>query len=354
MILTVIGARPQFIKAAVVSKALQDAQIQENIIHTGQHYDQKMSDIFWKQLDLPLINENLEVGSGLHGKQTALIIEKLENYISNLTILPKAVLLYGDTNSTLAGAIVASKLNLPIIHIESGLRSFNREMPEETNRIVTDHLSDCLFCSSDASVEQLKMEGITNNVYCVGDVMYDAVKTFSIVANKLISLNSLIDFGEKDYSILTLHRPSNTDNIESVQSILSGLTLCETNIIWPIHPRIKNLVRNIKLPSNIYKIDPVGYLEMLTLLENCYKVFTDSGGLQKEAYWFKKPCITLRNETEWVETTHNNWNIITGINPDKVKEAFYTTINLETWVQLYGNYDSSIKIANKIKQLYFT
>jgi UDP-GlcNAc3NAcA epimerase len=346
MIVSIIGARPQFVKAAVVSRALRDIGIKETIVHSGQHYDDNMSGKFWQELNIPSYSINLKVGSGSQGRQTAKIIERLESYILSLVIQPKYFLLYGDTNSTLAGSIVASKLNIPIIHIEAGLRSFNRRMPEEINRIVTDHLSSYLFCSSENSVLQLAKEGITENVYNVGDVMFDAVIQFSKHA---LTINHVLPFTDKEFNLLTLHRPSNTDNEENLSQILIGLKKTKSKILWPVHPRMKKNIANLDIPSNIYVVEPLSYFEMLNVISACNKVFTDSGGLQKEAYWLKKPCITLRDETEWKETLNYKWNIVTGANKDKIYDAYNFVVDMESWVPLYGDGHASKRIATIIK-----
>ena len=352
MILTIIGARPQFVKASVVSRALKDSDIPETIIHTGQHYDDKMSSVFWEELKIPAPAVNLNVGSGTHGKQTAKMIEEIEAYILSLSTVPKAVLLYGDTNSTLAGAIVASKLHIPVIHVEAGLISFNNKMPEEINRIVTDRISDFLFCSSENPVLQLEKEGITKNVYNVGDVMYDAVMIFGKIANRKLQLNEIIPYEAGHYNVLTLHRPANTDDINVLKGIISAFEKIERPTVWPVHPRIKDLIDQLDLPENLKPFSPFSYLQMLTVMQNCNKVFTDSGGLQKEAYWMNKDCITIREETEWIETLNNNHNILTGSDPRKIIEAYSKTINTER-PKLYGNGDASQQIARIIKQMYY-
>lgn len=346
MIITIIGARPQFVKAAVVCKALDKNMIMHQVIHTGQHYDENMSDVFWDELGLPECTLNLAVGSGTQGAQTARMIEKLEAYLMSILDEVTAVLIYGDTNSTLATSIVASKLNIPIIHVESGLRSFNREMPEEINRIVTDHLSSVLFCSSNDAVVQLGKEGVTKNVYNVGDVMYDAVVSFSEEAKRKFRVSDIIPEVKNNYSLLTLHRPSNTENTENLRSIFKALELINTPVLWPVHPRLRDKLATYHLNKNIIIIEPLSYFQMMVILSSCSKVFTDSGGLQKEAYWLKKPCITLREETEWTETLHHNWNIICGSDVQKITNAYYTEINSASWIPLYGNGDASNKIVD--------
>ncbi len=352
MILTIIGARPQFVKASVVSQSFKKNGIPEEIIHTGQHYDNKMSQVFWDELGIPFPSVNLEIGSGNHGTQTARAIEGIENYILNSKKKYKALLVYGDTNSTLAGALVASKLHIPLIHIESGLRSFNKKMPEEINRICTDHISDFLFCSSNIGIDNLAKEGIFRNVYNTGDVMFDAYLKFSEISKEKISLNTLIPFETNKYNLLTIHRPSNTDNIELLKNLFATLGKFDRNFVFPVHPRLKSIITTINLPENIYLTDPFSFLQMLTILNNSYKVFTDSGGLQKEAFWAKIPCITLREETEWIETLENNQNILTGLNEDKIISAYNCDVQKHNQ-NPYGKGDTAEQISKIIKsQLY--
>jgi UDP-GlcNAc3NAcA epimerase len=353
MIVTIIGARPQFIKAAVVSKELINLGIDEKIIHTGQHYDPKMSDIFWQELKIPQYELNLNVGSGTHGVQTAEMLVKIERYLMLNQQRVKGVLLYGDTNSTVAGALAAAKLGIKIIHVESGLRSFNKAMPEEINRIVTDKLSDILFCPSLHSVEQLRKEGITDNVYNVGDVMYDALLQFSEFSDKAVASSLFNNLG--DFYLLTIHRPTNTDDIDNLKVILDATANSAINFLWPVHPRTKKIIEenNIPIPTNIKIVPPFSYFEMLYALRTCVKVVTDSGGVQKEAYWMKKPCITLREETEWIETLRNQWNILTGANTVKIKEAFSAEVNKASWVELYGDGNASKRIVKTIKSILY-
>jgi UDP-GlcNAc3NAcA epimerase len=352
MILTIIGARPQFVKASVVSQSFQKKEISEEIIHTGQHYDVKMSQVFWDELEIPHPSVNLEIGSGNHGSQTAKAIDGIENYILNSKKKYKALLVYGDTNSTLAGALVASKLHIPLIHIESGLRSFNKKMPEEINRICTDHVSDFLFCSSNIGVTNLAKEGICRNVFNIGDVMFDAYLKFSEISKQKIILNTLIPFEPQKYNLLTIHRPSNTENTELLKQLFATLGKFDLNFVFPVHPRLKSTITTLNLPENIYVTEPFSFLEMLSILNNSHKVFTDSGGLQKEAFWAKKPCITLREETEWIETLEYNQNILTGINEAKITSAYSCKVQ-EHNLNPYGNGDSATQIAEIIKsQLY--
>ena len=345
-ILTILGARPQFVKAAVVSKALHDKGISETIIHTGQHYDHNMSDVFFDELGIPRPAKNLEAGSGRHGQQTGKMLELIEDFMLSGDRLPRFLMVYGDTNSTIAGALAASKIHVPVIHVEAGLRSFNRKMPEEVNRVLTDHISDLLFCSSDEGVNQLAREGVTKGVHNVGDVMYDAVLTFLAAAD---AKDSKPQLPEGEYAVFTLHRPSNTDNPENLKSILSALGQFEKKVIWPVHPRAKNLLKSHDLPDNLILTDPKPYLEMLLLIRGSSLVITDSGGLQKEAYWQKKRCITVREETEWTETLHGGWNTLTGPNEEKILSALKAKTDTP-WTPLYGDGTASRKIAEIISE----
>jgi UDP-GlcNAc3NAcA epimerase len=303
-----------------------------------------MSTVFWEELDLPAPSVNLEVGSGSHGKQTGIMLQKIEDYILNLAEHPDALLVYGDTNSTLAGTIVASKLHIPVVHVEAGLRSFNREMPEEINRVLTDHASEILFCSSKQGVKQLNKEGISDNVFNVGDVMYDALFTFSEIANKKIELKQILPFSTKEYYLATIHRPSNTDSNTNLNSILQAFGKLSKPVVWPVHPRNKERLSELDIPKNLKLIDPVSYFKMMVLLKNSAKVLTDSGGLQKEAYWMKKPCITVREETEWVETLNGGWNQLTGVDKTSILKAIKQNPTKE-WTPLYGTGEAARKIA---------
>lgn len=309
-ILTIVGARPQFVKAAMISRSFQKIpSIQEVILHTGQHFDSNMSDLFFTELSIPTPYKNLNiVGAGLHGDHTARMLTAVEKEI--IDIKPDAVMLYGDTNSTLAGALAAAKLHVPVAHVEAGMRSFNRKMPEEINRVISDHLSSILFCSTQESVTNLHNENIKNHVYHVGDVMIDAIYLFQEMARKKKVSGDL----PKDYYLLTLHRQESTDKEETLQEIFSALSKTSVQIIFPAHPRTKNLIQKygIKLSNMIHITEPVGYLDMIQLISQARAVFTDSGGLQKEAIVLGKKCFTLREETEWTETVKEGWNKILG------------------------------------------
>lgn len=319
-ILTVVGARPQFIKCAPVSKELRK-YFNEILVHTGQHYDDEMSSVFFQQLNIPKPDYNLNAGSASHTKQTARIMLGLEKLV--IKHKPHLVLIYGDTNSTLAGALVAVKMQIPIAHIEAGLRSFNKNMPEEHNRIAADHFSTFLFCPSDTAVKNLKKEGITNNVYSVGDVMKDAVLiNINKIHTKAISKKFELDL-LKPYYFTTIHRQENTDDLKRFEQIVSILASAKHQVVFPMHPRTRKVIRTNKfiLPPNVKCITPVNYLESLGLQKNAKLVLTDSGGIQKEAYFLHTPCITLRDETEWIETVKDRKNFIVGTNLKKFLKA---------------------------------
>jgi len=334
---TIVGARPQFIKAAAVNRAIQrlnkrGKRIQEILVHTGQHYDTLMDKVFFDELELPRPLYHLGVGSGSHAKQTGLMLERIEAVLRIEN--PEVVVVYGDTNSTLAGALAAAKLNIPVTHVEAGLRSYDRTMPEEINRLLTDHLAAFLFCPTDQAVQNLLKEGIedgkTRRVKNVGDVMYDSILYYSKKAEKkstilkelgLLAPNSSLR--TPYYYLATLHRAENTDDPKRLRSILKALDELGRKIpvILPLHPRTKKVMRAYGLFSrfkNIKCIEPVSYLNMLKLEKNAKAILTDSGGVQKEAYWFRIPCVTLRDETEWVETVRSGWNKLVGTDPRKI------------------------------------
>ena len=342
-IVTIIGARPQFIKAAMVSRAIHNFnqafrgsrsknRIREILVHTGQHYDYLMDRVFFEELDLPKPDDHLGVGSGSHGKQTALMLERIEPIL--LREKPDGVLVYGDTNTTLAGALAAAKLSIPIAHVEAGLRSYDRNMPEEINRLLTDHLSTILFCPTDEAIQNLKKEGIRHDkdgpwVKNVGDVMHDSILFYSKIAEqKSTILNDLgLVSGDLDipqsafrtphYYLATLHRAENTDDPKRLRSILRAFDKISKTapVILPLHPRTKKRLKSLHLQpgsKNVKLIEPVSYLNMLMLEKHARAILTDSGGVQKEAYWLRVPCITLREVTEWGYTTVEGWNTISG------------------------------------------
>ena len=358
-ILTVIGARPQFIKAAIVSTAIenfnlkvQDAseKIQEIIVHTGQHYDEMMSSIFFKELSLPSPHYNLNIGSSRHGQQTGEMLIRLEPIM--LTEKPDWVMVYGDTNSTLAGALTAAKLHFPIVHVEAGLRSFNRKMPEEINRLMTDHLAHVLFCPSQESVDNLSKEGIVKGVYCVGDVMYDSIKVYSKLSGQKSTILKRLGIKTKAYGLSTIHRAENTDDPTRLHSILSALDNIAANempIIMPLHPRTQKKLKEIDfVPTRIHIIEPVSYLDMLCLMQQANILFTDSGGMQKEAYWLKVPCVTLRDETEWKELVQAGCNITAGTQSADIYAAYHQLIGKTQFKNrdIYGTGKAGSEIVN--------
>jgi UDP-GlcNAc3NAcA epimerase len=357
-ILTVVGARPQFIKAAVISRLIRDVyheQITEVLVHTGQHYDQNMSDIFFRDMDIPKPTFHLEVNEKTHGAMTGKMLHKLEEIM--LSEKFEMVLVYGDTNSTLAGALAASKLHIPLAHVEAGLRSFWKKMPEEQNRILTDHLSDLLFCSSDVSVKNLRSEGVVKDVYNVGDIMLDSFTFYTkSLQDKELYFNffhekKFSDIEERDFYLLTMHRAENTSEKSTLVNIFNNLSKLDSLIVFPIHPRTYKIIKyfEINVPDNFILLEPVGYLEMLYFLKRCKAVITDSGGLQKEAYYAKKRCYTLRNQTEWVETLNGNWNTL--CNPS---EAFFSIIlqgkPLGEYNSYYGDGNTGDLILNQVLQ----
>lgn len=315
-IVTIVGARPQFIKAAPVSKALREAGHTEFILHTGQHYDYGMSQVFFDELGLPAADVNLNVRSGNHGQQTGQMLIGIEEVL--VAEKPDWVLVYGDTNSTLAGALAAVKLHIPLAHVEAGLRSYNREMPEEHNRVLTDHCADLLFCPTKTAVENLAKEGLTKEVHQVGDPMYDAVLMFSEKAKGRSTILHDLGLKKGGYLLATIHRAYNTDDPQTLKAIFSALASINEPVIFPIHPRTRQklldlgILAYVSTKGNLKLIDPVSYLDMLILEQNARMILTDSGGVQKEAYFFFVPCLTLRPETEWVETVQSGWNILVG------------------------------------------
>ncbi len=349
-LITIIGARPQFIKAAAVSREISKHEdIDEIIIHTGQHFDANMSEIFFEQMQIPKPDYNLEINSLTHGAMTGRMIERIEEVI--LKEKPGWVLVYGDTNSTIAGSLAAKKLHIKVAHVEAGLRSFNRNMPEEINRILTDKISDLLLCPTNTAVKNLQNEGIGKNslariVKC-GDVMQDAAIFYSDLAQ-----NPELSLPDR-FILATIHRAENTDDPKRLTSIFNALTEISNDIpiILPLHPRTKKKIENLKIKiENLKIIEPTGYLEMIYLLQNCSLVMTDSGGLQKEAFFFKKPCVTLRDETEWIELVENGFNKVVGAGEDKIISGYkkMSQIKNDYNINLYGNGEASKKIIYEL------
>lgn len=342
-IIAIIGARPQFIKHFSFEKACK-GKLDLITIHTGQHYDSNMSEIFFDQLNMNKPNYMLNVGSSNHGVQTAKMMIDIEKIIVDEK--PNGMVVYGDTNSTLAGALIAAKLNIPIFHIEAGLRSYNKEMPEEINRVLTDHISTCLFTPSQISIQNLKKEGIVNGVYNVGDVMKDLL--YFVKNNDLIGANVI----KENYYYVTIHRPYNTNNKQRLSYVLDSLDSLDLIVILAIHPRTSNLMKTFNLKKEYYKninfIEPQSYFDNLTYLNFTKALITDSGGMQKEAYWLKKKCITIRKETEWTETLENGNNTLLFDDLSSIQDILNS--ELEFWNEnLYGKGYSSDKIVNHIK-----
>ena len=348
-IATIVGARPQFIKCAPVSREIR-RYFDEILIHTGQHYDYNMSQAFFAELNIPEPDYNLEIGSGNHGEQTGKMLIELEKTL--LKIQPDLVLIYGDTNSTMAGALTAAKLQIPIAHVEAGLRSFNRQMPEEINRIVADTLSQYLFAPTQTAVRNLCHEGFDDQIHLVGDVMYDAFLYNSQIAEKSDILERL-GINSQPYYLVTIHRPQNTDDPNTLKALISTLEHLNELIIFPIHPRTRNLMRQFNITAdspNLRFVEPVGYLEMLKLEKQSKLIITDSGGVQKEAYFARVPCLVLRPETEWVELVEYGWAKLIGNDFQRLPEETqkFAVFNRENTI-LFGDGNASLKIAEIIK-----
>ena len=329
-LLTVVGARPQFIKAAPLSRAIErhnrqnpECPLREILLHTGQHYDAAMSQVFFDELELCQPDYNLGIGSGPHGRQTGRMLEAIETVL--LTEKPDLVLVYGDTNSTLAGALAAAKLHIPVAHVEAGLRSFNRRMPEEINRVLADHLATWLLCPTRTAVENLAREGITRGVHQVGDVMYDSLRYNAQLARKRSRILARLKLTPQDYALATVHRAENTDDPERLGSITHALEALAGEglpVVLPLHPRTRAALGAAGLsPEQLQLIAPVSYLDMLLLEQNARLILTDSGGVQKEAFFFRVPCITLRQETEWLETVQTGWNVLAGPETERIIRA---------------------------------
>ncbi len=349
-IIIISGARPNFIKSVPLLNAFkQHRKIQSIIINTGQHYDLNMSNIFLENI---AIDYDLGIGSGTHGWQTGSMMQQIEPIIIKED--PSSVVVFGDTNSTLAGALTAAKLHIPVIHIESGLRSFNKTMPEEINRIITDHISTLLFCPSPCSVINLQNEGITKNVYDVGDIMYDSFKKNIKEAECKSKILKKLCINTSSYLLLTMHRACNVDSPETVKKILEAIHETGIPIIFPVHPRTASVIANTTKNKliNIRFIDPVKYLDMIWLEKNAYKVLTDSGGIQKEAFWAGVPCITLREETEWGETVKIGWNTLVGTDTEKLINAIKYFQPTGKLPKIYGDGSSGQQITDIILKMY--
>jgi UDP-N-acetylglucosamine 2-epimerase len=350
-VLSVVGARPQFVKAAVVSRALAAAGVRETLVHTGQHYDYGMSDVFFRELDIPQPAVNLGVGSGPHGRQTGLMLQAVETTI--LDREPALVVIYGDTNSTLAGALAAAKLHVPIAHVEAGLRSFSMRMPEEVNRVLADRISSILLCPTMTAVENLKREGIRDGVENVGDVMYDAALYYRGRTPEL-ARTAAASYGEKGFYLATLHRAENTDDPARLEAIFTALDILDRPVLLPLHPRTRGRINQLGIRPmySLRIVEPVGYLEMAALERSARVILTDSGGVQKEAYFHGTPCITLRDETEWVETVECGWNILAGADAVTISAAvmFFEKHPPKGLCDAFGDGHAGEKIAAAVRR----
>lgn len=355
-IITILGARPQFVKAAVLSRIISKyGEIEEVIVHTGQHYDQNMSDLFFEEMQIPNPKYNLEVNGLNHGAMTGQMLSKIENLL--LDEQPDLVVVYGDTNSTIAGALAARKLHIKIAHIEAGLRSFNMNMPEEINRILTDRISDLLLCPTDFAMDNLNNEGFSSmpiKIVKCGDIMKDAVQYYGGMSAQKSSIIEDLGLHSNEFVLATIHRQENTDDLEKLTQLFESLEEIhkQKKVIFPVHPRTKAILEKNHLRYNIIMIPPIGYFDMLELLKYCDLVITDSGGLQKEAFFNKKHCIIVRDETEWVELVSNGFAIIAGSDKEKIIKAFenFQKSSANFDVQLYGE-NVGERIYNELKLL---
>lgn len=357
-IVTILGVRPQFIKAAAVSRAIQENfkdHIQEVIVHTGQHFDPNMSDSFFEQLNIPKPDYNLEISGGTHGDMTGKMLSSIEKIL--IDEKPDWVLVYGDTNSTLAGALAASKLHIPIAHVEAGLRSFNKEMPEEINRILTDHLSTLLFCPTETAISNLKNEGIEKGVHNVGDVMYDVSLFYQKSKHSNSATCKHLNIETNGYALATCHRQENTDSLERLKNIVMALAEISQSmpVVFPLHPRTKKIIQEQNLISylnNVIITEPLSFLEMMDLEQNARVIITDSGGVQKEAFFCNVPCVTMRDETEWTETISLGCNHLVGaVKDDIVKASLNAKMPIEKKENPYGSGNSSDSLLRKIIEL---
>jgi UDP-GlcNAc3NAcA epimerase len=346
--LSIVGARPQFVKAAVLSEKLRQRG-EEILVHTGQHYDDNMSQVFFDELGIPTPDIHLGIGRGSHAEQTGRMLIEIEKVL--LQEKPDWCIVFGDTNSTLAGALAAAKVHVPVAHVEAGLRSFNRDMPEEINRVLCDHVSDALFCPTQHSADLLKREGITAGVHVVGDVMADVFKRSLARAREKSKILAELDLQPKGYILATVHRAANTDHPENLRALLDAFGMLERPVIFPIHPRTRAVIHanRLSISENIRAIEPVGYFDVLMLEANADAILTDSGGMQKEAYWAGVRCITLREETEWVETVAAGWNRVVGIDQGLILDAAANWHPSGERSDIYGSGNAAEKIAEILR-----
>ncbi len=348
---SIVGARPQFIKAAPLDRELREL-CQHVLIHTGQHYDYAMSAVFFEELKIPEPHYNLGVGSASHGKQTGEMLIRIEKTL--MEEQPDCVVVYGDTNSTLAGALAAVKQHFPVAHVEAGLRSFNRSMPEEINRVLADHVASLLYCPTETASSNLAREGIAGGVFNFGDVMYDAVLRSTEVVDSTSRILASLDLAPRSYLLATIHRPANTDNEQNLCGILGALASTNEVVVFPAHPRATKAMERLglDLPPNVRLLEPVSYLDMLALEKNARLILTDSGGVQKEAYFFGVPCVTLREETEWVETTECGWNLLVGASEPRIAEAIRQFQPQGERPQVFGDGKASRRIALHLQSVF--
>lgn len=356
-ILTVVGARPQFIKAAAVSREIlkQPGKLEEVIVHTGQHYDPNMSQVFFDELEIPVPKYNLEVSGGSHGAMTGRMLEGIEKIL--LEEKPDWVLIYGDTNSTLAGALAAAKLHIPVAHIEAGLRSFNMRMPEEINRILADRVSTLLLCPTDAAVNNLAREGVIQGVHNVGDVMYDVALFYRDRARVGSQILQKLNLEEKAFALATCHRAENTDDPVRLKGIFSALAQIADDlpVVLPLHPRTRKLLEQFGIEPHLGKImvvEPLSFLDMVALEQAANVILTDSGGVQKEAFFYRIPCITMRDETEWVETVESGWNQLVGAETTRILAAFKASVHkrVDLISEPFGDGRAALRILNLLKE----
>lgn len=357
-IITVVGARPQFIKAAAVSRVIREQHtnnITEMLVHTGQHYDENMSQVFFEELDIPVPRFNLEIAGGCHGAMTGRMLEGIERIL--LDESPDLVLVYGDTNSTLAGALAAAKLHIPVAHVEAGLRSFNMRMPEEINRILTDRISALLFCPTEVASANLHNEGVRDGVFNVGDVMYDVALFYRDLARQRSTVKTELGLKDGGYVLATCHRAENTDDPTRLEEILIGLSHVseKMSVVLPLHPRTRKIIGAYGLESLTEKITllpPLPFLDMVALEQSAQTILTDSGGVQKEAFFYRVPCITMRDETEWVETVRLGWNTLVGASAARIVDACARATRPPISEKPYGNGNAAQAIVNQIHVSY--
>jgi UDP-GlcNAc3NAcA epimerase len=349
-VVSIVGARPEFVQAAPVTRALQPRH-SETLVHTGQHYDYKMSAVFFQQLGLSPPDYNLEVGSGSHARQTGQMLIRMEEVL--LKEQPRWVIVRGDTNSTLAGALATVKLGLPLVHVEAGLRSFDKRMPEEINRVLTDRIADVLFCPTKAAVRNLAAEGITSGVYEVGDVMYDGLLYNIDLAEAQSTVLADLGLSPKSYLLATVHRASNADVRDNLANILSGFAEANDPVIFPVHPRTRKQMAlfEFDVAPNVRLIEPVGYFDILVLQKHARLLLTDSGGMQKEAYCLGTPCVTLREQTEWVETVEVGWNVLVGADLRRITRAIHSFSPPAERPLLYGDGKAAERIVGTLERL---